>query len=268
MKYILSIILFCTSSMIANSLDNTNKIDYLQIKNACVSGDANACNSLGKIYLDVSNEKKANSFVGIALHQKACELKNNESCEILNDFKNKNLTSLMSENELKIFKAIVKQEIDISYDENTKPSIFDEFYLPKKEHIVATSNTLQLDYEKNEVGADLKYKNKDIVASGQVLKISKDAFGSIYLDLKGGTNQFMTPKAYIEKDYIDWASRLSKNDNVKLYCEKSSMVVGSAILNDCKPLDVAIEEKANIILSAIDKSVLNSLKVDWMITGM
>ena len=34
---------------------------------------------------------------------------------------------------------------------------------------------------------------KDIVVSGQVLKISKDAFNSIYLDLKGGTNQFITP---------------------------------------------------------------------------
>lgn len=63
---------------------------------------------------------------------------------------------------------------------------------------------------KNEVGADLKYKNKDIVISGEVIRIFKDAFDSIYLDLKGGTNQFMTPKAYIVKDYLEWASKLFK----------------------------------------------------------
>jgi len=192
-------------------------------------------------------------------HQKACKIGNEESCKILNDLKSKNLTSLFNENEIKIFKFLIKDDVVFSFKENAKSSMFNNYYIPKKEHISISSNTIQLDYEKNEVGADLKYKDKDIVVSGQVLKISKDAFNSVYLDLKGGTNQFITPKAYIKKDYIEWASKLSKNDNIKLYCEKSSMVMGSAILNDCTPLDTVIEDRTSIIFDIIDKNALKTL---------
>lgn len=247
-------IMLFTSSMIANPLSNAN---YTKNKNSCISGDANACNELGKAHLDNLNDKKANFFVGVLFHQKACKIGNEESCKILNDLKSKNLTSLFSENEIKIFKFLIKDDVSFSFGENAK-SLTTEYYTPKKEHISVSSNTIQLDYEKNEVGADLKYKDKDIVVSGQVLKISKDAFNSIYLDLKGGTNQFITPKAYIKKDYIEWASKLSKNDNIKLYCEKSSMVMGSAILNDCTPIDIVIEERTNIILDSIDKNALKN----------
>ena len=253
MKYLFLMIMLFTSSMIANPLGNAN---YTKNKNSCISGDANACNELGKAHLDNLNEKKANFFAGVLFHQKACKIGNEESCKILNDLKSKNLTSLFSENEIKIFKTLIKDEVSFTFRENTNSSMLNEYYTPKKEHISISSNIIQLDYEKNEVGADLIYKNKDIDVSGQVLKISKDAFNSIYLDLKGGTNQFITPKAYIKKDYIEWASKLSKNDNIKLYCEKSSMVMGSAILNDCAPIDIVIEERTNIILDAIDKNAL------------
>ncbi|MDD4329972.1 MAG: hypothetical protein PHD79_08470 [Aliarcobacter sp.] len=253
MKYLFLMIMLFTSSMIANPLSNAN---YTKNKNSCISSDANACNELGKAHLDNLNEKNANFFAGVLFHQKACKIGNEESCKILNDLKSKNLTSLFSENEIKIFKSLIKDEVSFTFRENTNSSMLNEYYTPKKEHISISSNIIQLDYEKNEVGADLKYKDKDIVVSGQVLKISKDAFNSIYLDLKGGTNQFITPKAYIKKDYIEWASKLSKNDNIKLYCEKSSMVMGSAILNDCAPIDIVIEERTNIILDAIDKNAL------------
>lgn len=267
MKYLIATLLVFVTSLTANLETDKNKKEEIKINNACVSGDATACNSLGNIYFDLSNDK-ANIFAGILLHKKACKLGNEESCKITNDYKNKNYKSLLNSNEIKILNFLIKEELTIFLQENEPISIFKEYYNSKRDHIPTTSNSIQLDYEKNEVGADLKYKNKDIVVSGEVLRISKDAFDSIYLDLKGGTNQFMSPKAYIEKEYIEWASKLSKKDKIKLFCEKSSMVMGSAILNNCKPLDSAIEEKTNNIIDLIDKKGISVLNEDLFYMGI
>ncbi|QKJ27343.1 OB-fold protein [Aliarcobacter cibarius] len=266
MKYFLLMILIFINSLFANQQVKKKVEEDKKIINACNSGDAIACNSLGNIYFDLSSDK-ANVFIGILLHKKACKLGNEESCKIINDYEDKKYKSLFTDNETKILNFMIKEELTFFLQGNEPISIFKEYYNSKRTHIAATSNDIQLDYEKNEVGADLKYKNKDIVVSGEVSRISKDAFDSIYLDLKGGTNQFMPPKAYIEKEYIEWVSKLSKKDKIKLFCEKSSMVMGSAILNNCKPLDAVIEEKTNNIIDLIDKKEISALNEDLFIMG-
>lgn len=266
MKYLITILLIFATSLIANPQGNKNKTEDTKLQKACISGDAVACYSLGNIYSDLSNNK-GNIFLGALLYKKACRLKNEESCKTINEFKSKNFKSLLGDNEIKILNVLIKDELIVFLQGSEPSSFFKDYHNSKREHINTTANDIQLDYEKNEVGADLKYKNKDIVISGEVIRISKDAFDSIYLDLKGGTNQFMTPKAYIVKDYLEWASKLLKKDKIKLYCEKSSMVMGSAILNNCKPLDIVIDEKTNNIIELADKKAINTLDEKWLLMG-
>lgn len=266
MKYLVILFLTFICSLFANQQNGINE-DYAQMRNNCISGNALACNLLGNMYFDTS-KKESNIFIGIILHDKACKSGNKESCKIISDFKNKNYKSILNENELKILNFLVEEELSNFLKENEPDTVFKEYYNPKKNHINTTANSIQLDYEKNEVGADLKYRNKDIILSGEVLTISKNAFGSIYLDLKGGTNQFITPKANIDKKFIEWASKLSKKDKVNLFCEKSSMIIGSVVLDDCKPLNIVINEKVNNIIRAIDKNALRSLNSNWLKTGV
>lgn len=261
MKSLFLLIAILITSLTANTIPIKNKEDKSSM-NLCKNNDSNVCNELGSYYLNNTDEKKKNIFLGLLFHNKACKLENKESCNILSEYKNKELYSLFNDKEKKIFEFFVKDEISYLLKNKTDNNFFEEYYKSKKEYISVTSNEIQLDYEKNEVGADLKYKDKDIIVSGQVLKISKDAFNSIYLDLKGGTNQFMPPKAYIKNDYIEWASKLSKNDNVNIYCEKSSMIIGSAIVHNCVPLEAVVNERANVIIDNINKNELNKLN-EW-----
>lgn len=267
MKNLIGILLIFATLLNANQQNDKKKTEDTKIENACILGDSTACNLLGNLYFDTST-KEANTFLGIILHNKACKANNQESCKILDDFKNKNYKSILNENELKIFSSLVKEELSMYLKDNEHDTVFNEYYKPKRNHIATTSNKIQLDYEKNEVAADLNYKDKDIVVAGEVLKISKNAFDSIYLDLKGGSNQFMTPKAIIEKEFIEWASKLSKKDKVNLFCKKSSMIMGSVTLDNCKPINAIIDERAINIIESIDKSSLQNLNNDWLKTGV
>lgn len=152
--------------------------------------------------------------------------------------------SLFTEKELKVYTAIVKD--DLRNLVNSGKSV----YSKNVKHLIVSANTIQRDYEKNEINADLKYKNKDLIVNGKIKSIKKDVYNNPYLELYGGTNQFLSPNANFNDKYINWLSSLKRNQKVKIVCLSSKLFGGSVYLEDCIPSNDWIENTTiNIINS-------------------
>lgn len=108
---------------------------------------------------------------------------------------------------------------------------------------VVSANTIQLEYEKNEINADNLFKNKLLLVSGKVINISKSSSNEPSLSLSGGSNPYMTPDAKMKKEYIDWASNLSKGTEVQMICKINHFIMGSIKLHNCIPFDSWFSEQ-------------------------
>ena len=108
---------------------------------------------------------------------------------------------------------------------------------------VISANTIQLEYEKNEINADNLFKNKLLLVSGKVINISKNSSNEPSLSLSGGSNPYMTPSAKMKKEYIDWASNLSKGTEVQMICKINHFIMGSIKLHNCIPFDSWFSEQ-------------------------
>ena len=108
---------------------------------------------------------------------------------------------------------------------------------------VVSANTIQLEYEKNEINADNLFKNKLLLVSGKVINISKNSSNEPSLSLSGGSNPYMTPDAKMKKEYIDWASNLSKGTEVQMICKINHFIMGSIKLHNCIPFDSWFNEQ-------------------------
>ena len=108
---------------------------------------------------------------------------------------------------------------------------------------VVSANVIQLEYEKNEINADNLFKNKVLLVSGKVINISKNSSNEPSLSLSGGSNPYMTPSARMKKEYIDWASNLSKGTEVQMICKINHFIMGSIKLHNCIPFDSWFNEQ-------------------------
>ena len=108
---------------------------------------------------------------------------------------------------------------------------------------VVSANVIQLEYEKNEINADNLFKNKLLLVSGKVINISKSSSNEPSLSLSGGSNPYMTPDAKMKKEYIDWASNLSKGTEVQMICKINHFIMGSIKLHNCIPFDSWFNEQ-------------------------
>lgn len=120
------------------------------------------------------------------------------------------------------------------------------YYRPDLEHshsaattddapITVTAKQLYADYHANEVTADEEYKKRNLLVTGTVTSIEKDAFDNIILWLgvgdSYGLNHVMATLKDSEKSK---AMSLSKGTQVTLLCKGGSMVIGSPTLRDCR----------------------------------
>ena len=108
---------------------------------------------------------------------------------------------------------------------------------------MVSANTIQLEYEKNEINADNLFKNKLLLVSGKVINISKSSSNEPSLSLSGGSNPYMTPDDKKKKEYIDWASNLSKGTEVQMICKINHFIMGSIKLHNCIPFDSWFNEQ-------------------------
>lgn len=136
--------------------------------------------------------------------------------------------ALFTEKELKVYTYLVRDEIDKLLDNGN--SIFDKYL----NYVNVSANNIQLEYEKNEINADKKYEKKDLIITGKVKSIEKDAYGNPYLSLYGGSNQFINPQAKFDGN-LEWLATVKKNEIVTIVCNNSNMIIGSVFLQNCMP---------------------------------
>lgn len=140
----------------------------------------------------------------------------------------------LSDRELKILKVLIFNEISTAIaggdvaDSSLKGKILGET-------VDVTAESLQTAYERNEVAADLAYKDKTIFTVGVVKSIDRSIGENYFIGLAGGSNPFMTPKASMADGYVQYLASLSKGTQISLACKGGGMLVGSAILKDCEP---------------------------------
>ncbi len=217
------------------------------------------------------NPKAALLFMALTLAVAAC--KKNDPPNTNQEHKNENAMQtkanpVPTETELEIAKIFLADEIR-TYLLNGKSIIKEQGIkindLPTK----LTANQIQLDYEKNEVSADLKYKEKPLYITGTISGINRSIGDNYFIGLKGGSNPYMTPKAKMADGYIDYLSKLNKGEKIELFCEGDGMLIGSAMLKECTPFnEYAIRKSEEIIQSNNPSRIKDEiLGITYIITG-
>jgi tRNA(Ile2) C34 agmatinyltransferase TiaS len=80
-----------------------------------------------------------------------------------------------------------------------------------------TTEELLAEYQKNEVGADQKYKDKLIQLTGTVSEVQKDIVGRYYVGLGAPQeNEMFDVMCYLDKSAFEDAGKLKKGDKVTL----------------------------------------------------
>ncbi len=163
---------------------------------------------------------------------------------------------LFTEQELKVYSALITEDLYQMVD--GKDSLISEKDVISNRPLVVTSNSLQNEYEKNEVAADQKFKDKSVAVRGTVKSLDKTIGDSIMIGLNGGSNMFINPRAEMAKGYENWVASLNKGDSIGLVCNVSGMTMGAVFLNDCLPSYDWASDVANQIISATPEGVKNN----------
>ncbi len=140
---------------------------------------------------------------------------------------------VMNKNETKIYQAIIEDDINAWLKGNK--SMVEELglvSLPLK----ITANEYQIEYNKNEVAADQKFKDKYFIISGTIKSINRSMGENYFIVFNGGNNPYMTPRAQMADGYVNYLANLNKGNKEKLYCMGNGMIVGSAQLSHCVPI--------------------------------
>lgn len=85
----------------------------------------------------------------------------------------------------------------------------------KIETINISPDAIYKDYQNNEINADLKYKDKLMVLSGEINEIGKDYYGNPYVKLNTNKLFVYVICSFSEKD-IETLAKLSKNQLIKI----------------------------------------------------
>jgi tRNA_anti-like len=102
---------------------------------------------------------------------------------------------------------------------------------------------LFLDYQRNEVAADQKYRGRRLLVTGIVTSVNKDFTDKVYLML-GTSNMFFGVHASLEPSEVGRAGELSKGEGVTVLCSGGMMVVDSPMLDDCIFRAAPVENEA------------------------
>jgi len=155
-----------------------------------------------------------------------------------------------SDKEKFVIKFLLKDDL-IKHIGGGEPSL--SYNLP----VIVTADKMQRDYEKNEVAGDIAYRKKVIIVTGKVTSIDRSIGENYFIKLKGGSNQFINPSAKMEDGYLNYLAALNKGDEVSLVCMGNGMLMSSARLKDCMPLDDFANSVANEYIKDISSKIEN-----------
>lgn len=90
-------------------------------------------------------------------------------------------------------------------------------------------------YDHNTVAADQQFKGKRFKVTGTVDSINTDMFGSPYVTLRGGVNQFMEPQFELDEKHANYAAGLQSGMRIRLVCTGRGDVAKTPMSKDCAP---------------------------------
>lgn len=159
----------------------------------------------------------------------------------------------LTQSEMAVFNTLILEDLYYLADGNNSSDL-----LKKRmgDYAVTTPRQMQIDYEKNEVAGDKKYRNKIVFIAGKVKSIDRSIGESYYISLEGGSNPFMSPKSSIAEGYTDYLAGLAKGQTVRLACIGNGMLIGSAMLAKCEPLPNFISAKQRGLIKQIGSQLL------------
>lgn len=150
----------------------------------------------------------------------------------------------LSANEKAVMRYWAKEDFD-SWSKDSKDSKLNIVNPADAPSIVRVSaDLLQNIYSANEVNADLKYKDKDLLVTGVVTSIDRSVGSNYFLKLKGGDNMFMSPHAKMADGFVDYLAGLKKGQSVTLFGKCDGMLMGSVSLSQCVPSETWAESYA------------------------
>lgn len=121
--------------------------------------------------------------------------------------------------------------------------------------VFVTADTLQMEYQQNEVAADRKYRNNNLFISGVVASIDRGIGENYYLQLMGGSNMFLHPHANMADGLTDYLAGLEKGQHVNLFCKGDGLLIGSAIVTQCIPTSIWVEKETNDYIKGIGNRI-------------
>lgn len=110
------------------------------------------------------------------------------------------------------------------------PDSATETATPQAAAVEVAARQLYLDYQANEVAADVLYKGKPLLIAGEVAMIQTDLLDQPQVHLKAGP----TEQVMISGLSKDEAAGLSKGDAVIVACTGNGMMLGSPVTRDCE----------------------------------
>lgn len=105
---------------------------------------------------------------------------------------------------------------------------------PSAPPVVVTAKQLFADYKANEIAADEKYKDKNLLVSGPIQSIDKDAFNTMQVKLGVGDQfGFESVMASLDDSQKSKAMSLQKGKPIAVLCQGGTMIIGTPTLKDC-----------------------------------
>jgi hypothetical protein len=96
--------------------------------------------------------------------------------------------------------------------------------------VEVAARQLYLDYQANEVAADVLYKDKRLLIAGEVATIQTDLLDKPQVHLKAGSFEQVMMSGLSK----DEAAALRKGDAVVAACTGNGMILGSPVTRDCE----------------------------------
>ena len=103
---------------------------------------------------------------------------------------------------------------------------------PRKQYISAGAKELFDEYHANEVAADLKYKDRDVLIVGTVQSIDKDVLNNVVVRLST-RNRFQPVSVTLKHRHQKAAAAFKKGDILTFDCKGDGMIVGSPSMKEC-----------------------------------
>ena len=104
---------------------------------------------------------------------------------------------------------------------------------PTTPTIRVTADALYIRYHANEVAADNRFKDQNLTVTGTVGSVRKDAFGSMYVELRT-SNEFSPVRATLRDSEARRAASLTIGAEVVLSCIGAGVLLDSPLVEECR----------------------------------